>query len=233
MNTRNGEYDAFSFEAYPAPVEASADEPQTMLADSAVSQTPDSVTEESQPAATALDEITLVESFEELAPETNAVENVNVNAVMQQARLEMEKVNPILRKGAYKDPVPAMLTTEGMIDFINQTRRIPIEAIEESLVQGSMPILLWKLREFALTGEYTKARAVEIWLNWASKISSRPKRGGKDPNVASGALFDARLTKGEVIDVKPIAKIVPEKTTASSDEPIAKRGRGRPRKVKA
>lgn len=126
-----------------------------------------------------------------------------VSALATQIEAEESKQ---YRKGTHDDPVPRYTDPRRMIDFINQTRRKPIERIETDIVNDSMPLMLWKLREYALRGEYTEARAVEIWLNWAAKVQSRPKQQKKDPNVASGALFDARLTKGQVIETKPVAE---------------------------
>jgi hypothetical protein len=147
----------------------------------------------------------------DLSSKLSAEEQAQVDEERAQLRALMamsdkEFKNVMYRKGTHTDPVPNLVSVEGLINFVNQTRRMPIEKIEAKLVNDTMPVMVWKLREFALTGDYTSARAIEIWMNWAAKILSRPKRQTRDPGTQSGALFDARLTKGQVIEAEAVKK---------------------------
>lgn len=155
----------------------------------------------------ALEDVTpLDQGSEPTAEEQAQIDSEREEMRRLMAMSDKEFKGVMLRKGTHSDPCPDMVSVDKLINFVNQTRRLPIEKIESKLVNDTMPVMIWKLREFALCGKYTEARAIEIWMNWAQKILSRPKRQVRDPNTASGALFDARLTKGQVIDVTPEKK---------------------------
>jgi hypothetical protein len=126
-----------------------------------------------------------------------------VQALIQQ---EFEEKGDMLRKGTMTDPVPRMLDPKRLVDFINQGRRLTLEKIEANLVEETTPVMEWKLREFALTGQYTQARAVEIWLNWADKIRSRPSEEKRKPSAGSAAFLPRGTTiEGEAkpVEAKP------------------------------
>lgn len=115
---------------------------------------------------------------------------------------EVEEAEREYRKRLNSDPIPQLTSPERMRAFCNNTRKLPIDRLEDRIMTESMPVMLWKFREFALAGNYNSARAIQLWLDWASKVSSRPKKAGRDKGVVSGALFDASKTKGEVYDAE-------------------------------
>lgn len=165
---------------------------------------------------------------ENLVPSSKlSAEDLNLTALAsaleQEAKEEQEALPPMLRKGTLKDPIRKVTSKVRLIEFINNTRRLTKERIEERVVNESIPLMIWKLREFALAGAYTEARAVEIWLNWAEKIQSRPKKAAADKSVLkNGALFDATLTTGQVLEAQatPIGK-----KTGAADPDATKRSR--------
>lgn len=111
---------------------------------------------------------------------------------------------PQQRKGYHSNPIVGLTDERSMVEFLNKTRRVTVEKLQDHVVNESMPLMLWKLREFALQGKYTETRAVEIWLTWASKIAAaRPKRTENDKKaLGNGALFDATLTTGQILDAQ-------------------------------
>jgi len=128
-----------------------------------------------------------------------------VQALVQQEFQDQEKAEAA-RKRANSDPLQRMADPEKLVDFVNQHRRLGLEKIEANLVEETTPVVLWKLRQFALLGMYTQARACEIWLNWADKVRSRPSEEKRKPSAASAAFMPrGTTTEGEAtpVDAKP------------------------------
>jgi hypothetical protein len=138
------------------------------------------------------------------APGLDLQAHPEVHALVRQ---EFEEKGEMLRKGTMSDPTERMLNPKRLVDFINQTRRLRLEKIEGRLVEETVPVMVWKLREFALTGEYTKARAVEIWLNWAEKIRSRPSEEKRKLSEGSAAFLPRGTT--EEAEAKTVPKARP------------------------
>jgi hypothetical protein len=92
-----------------------------------------------------------------------------------------------------EDPVNAWTDPKMMVKYVNKTRKMPVEEVSRGIAQTSIPVVIWKLREKALRGDYQGCRAMEIWLNWATKAMNAPRRGNeKNEDNSAAAAFTAR-----------------------------------------
>jgi hypothetical protein len=92
-----------------------------------------------------------------------------------------------------EDPIEAWTDSKMMVKYVNKTRKMPVEEVARAIAETSIPVVIWKFREKALRGDYTGARAIEIWLNWARSAVSVPKRGNeKGEDNKAAAAFGAR-----------------------------------------
>lgn len=81
-----------------------------------------------------------------------------------------------------------------IINFINQMQKLPIEAIDDIVINQGYAAAVWQFRAAALTGDYTMARALEIWLKWAAPHLAKPKREKMKVIKHNGADFGPRKT---------------------------------------
>ena len=79
-----------------------------------------------------------------------------------------------------------------LITFMNRTKNIPLDAIDDHLVNMSYPAIAWLFRASVVNGDLKRAKTAEMWLNWAKPIISRPPKPKETPPSTGSAAFMAR-----------------------------------------
>ncbi len=62
-----------------------------------------------------------------------------------------------------------------IIPWMNKTMKLPLEAIDEAMVDRTYPAAVWMLRKAAFEGNLKATNAMKIWLEWAKPIIDKPK----------------------------------------------------------
>jgi hypothetical protein len=103
------------------------------------------------------------------------------------------KVSPY-RKETFS--VENFLDEKRLLTWMNRTRNIPLEAVDDNVVNKSYPAMIWLFRAAAISGDLKRTKAIEAWLNWAKPIKEKPPAPVEvKPNVASAA-FGVRTPDG-------------------------------------
>ena len=56
------------------------------------------------------------------------------------------------------------------------TRNVPLESIDQAIVERTYAAAVWLFRSSAISGDLKATRAMESWLEWAKPIISKPKK---------------------------------------------------------
>lgn len=113
---------------------------------------------------------------------------------------DVDKTRPIAKgeQHGHTPPLEAMTDPKKLIRFMNSTRRMPVEAIDDYIVNRTYAVAVWQFRSKAIQGDYTATRALEIFLKWAAPILKRPKRKQKDGTSGkASAAFGPREPQNE------------------------------------
>ena len=81
----------------------------------------------------------------------------------------------------YTDP-------QQLVKWINSTRKVPLEAIDDFVVNETYPIAVWLFRAAAIEGHIESTRAMRMWLEWAQPIINRSKREQKKATPSKGSV---------------------------------------------
>lgn len=84
-----------------------------------------------------------------------------------------------------------------LVTFMNTMRHVPLDAIDDSIVDDSYSAAVWLFRKAAVEGDLKATSAMEKWLAWAKPIINRPKKV-QEPKPSKGSVaFLAREPSGE------------------------------------
>lgn len=84
-----------------------------------------------------------------------------------------------------------------LITFMNTMRHVPLDGIDDSIVNDTYSAAVWLFRKAAVEGDLKAASAMEKWLVWAKPIINRPKPT-QAPKPSKGSVaFLAREPSGE------------------------------------
>lgn len=72
---------------------------------------------------------------------------------------------------------------KAIVQWMNATRRLPYDAIEDTAVDLGYPAVVWLFRRAAITGNVQQAKACEMWLRWAQPIVARSKEPDKERDI--------------------------------------------------
>lgn len=75
-----------------------------------------------------------------------------------------------------------------LVTWMNRTRRLPLEKIDEVMVDQTYAAAVWLFRSAAVAGHLNAAKAVELWLKWAQPIITNSKRERKKPMKSVGSV---------------------------------------------
>jgi hypothetical protein len=75
-----------------------------------------------------------------------------------------------------------------LIRFMNTTRRLPLEAVDDYIVNKTYPAAVWLFRSAAVSGQINATRSMKMWLDWATPIINASKRKRKDPPKSPGSV---------------------------------------------
>lgn len=82
-----------------------------------------------------------------------------------------------------------------MIKFMNNMQHVPIEAIDDRIVNESYAAAVWLFRKYAINGDAKGTATMEKWLNWAKPILSRPPQPTAAEQSPGSSAFLAREPK--------------------------------------
>lgn len=75
-----------------------------------------------------------------------------------------------------------------MITWMNRTRRLPLEAIDDAIVNKTYSAAVWLFRSAAVSGQINAAKAMKLWLDWAQPVINKSKRDRKKPEESKGSV---------------------------------------------
>lgn len=85
-----------------------------------------------------------------------------------------------------RDGLEKFADPQRMIRWMNQTRRMPIEAIDDFHVNETYPAAIWLFRQAAVCGDLKATQALKLWLEWAKPILHK-KKPEKAPEHSKGS----------------------------------------------
>lgn len=62
-----------------------------------------------------------------------------------------------------------------LIRFMNEMRHVPLDGIDDEIVNDSYSAIVWLFREAVVRGDLKAATTAEKWLLWAKPVINRPK----------------------------------------------------------
>lgn len=75
-----------------------------------------------------------------------------------------------------------------LIRWMNNTRRLPLEAIDDAIVNKTYAAAVWLFRSAAVSGQLNAAKSMKLWLDWAQPIINASKRQRKKPPESKGSV---------------------------------------------
>lgn len=85
--------------------------------------------------------------------------------------------------------------SQKMIRFMNNMRTVPIEAIDDQIVNDSYAAAVWLFRKAAVDGDLKATTAMEKWLAWAKPILNKQKDRPETPTSPGSVAFMPRVPK--------------------------------------
>lgn len=89
------------------------------------------------------------------------------------------------------------MDTKKLITFMNNMRTVPIEGIDDMIVNDSYAAAVWHFRKSAIEGDLKATSAMKIWLDWAKPILMRKKPAEEIPQSPGSVAFLPREAKTE------------------------------------
>lgn len=83
--------------------------------------------------------------------------------------------------------VDKMTDPRKLITWMNNTRKLPLEAIDKVMVDQTYAAAVWLFRSAAVAGDLKATKAMEAWLAWAKPIINLPERN-KKPKPSTGSV---------------------------------------------
>ena len=72
-----------------------------------------------------------------------------------------------------------------LLKWMRRMKNVPTDGVDDLITNQTYAAAVWRLREAALSGDFTATRAIEIWLKWAKEVLKRPRGEDRKPSKAS------------------------------------------------
>lgn len=91
----------------------------------------------------------------------------------------------------------AMSDPRSMVHFIHRMKNVPIEAIDDVVINAGYAAAVWTFRKAALMGDKDTTKSMACWLKWAKENLKRDIEPSKPRQIgsSSSAAFGPRETK--------------------------------------
>lgn len=101
-------------------------------------------------------------------------------------------------KPGMKSIFDKMIDDNDMLNWMTKTATLPLDSVDEAIVNQTYPAAVWLLRSFAVRGDLKATQSIKIWLDWAKPIKDAPKREKvPKPSRGSVAFLPRTPTGGE------------------------------------
>lgn len=87
------------------------------------------------------------------------------------------------------------MDTKKLITFMNNMRTVPIDGIDDMIVNDSYAAAVWHFRKSAIEGDLKATSAMKLWLEWAKPILTRKKPAEEIPQSLGSVAFLPRTPK--------------------------------------
>ena len=91
----------------------------------------------------------------------------------------------------------AMSDPKSMVHFIHRMKSVPIEGIDDIVINAGYAAAVWRFRKAAVEGDLYTTKALHIWLKWAKENMKRDIEPTKPRLIGTGSssAFGPRTAK--------------------------------------